>query len=168
MCIVIDTNVLPSVFKVDSTNHAQFKPVKDWIIKGKGKVVFGGSKYLAEIKEKYLVLFSELKKAGKAIYIPNDIVDKQEEIVNAMIVHPDFDDPHLVALLRVSKCKLICSLDKRAFPYFRHSQFFRLAADRPRIYSSITNASLLCDRHIADICKPCIQLTKQQRVAFEQ
>lgn len=83
-----------------------------------------------------------------------------------MIVHPDFDDPHLVGLLRVSGCKLICSLDSRAFPYFRHSLFFNPASNRPRIYSTLSNSSLLCDRQIADVCKPCAPTTKKQKSIF--
>lgn len=163
MCIIVDTNVLPSVFKQSSSNHSQFKPVRDWIIDGKGKIVFGGTKYINEIKGTYLAFFLQLKKAGKAVSIPSDLVDAEQLVVGSMIVHPDFDDQHLVGLLRVSGCKLICSLDSRAFPYFRHTLFFSPASNRPRIYSTLTNSSLLCDRHIADVCKPCAPTTKQQK-----
>ncbi|OJU75640.1 MAG: hypothetical protein BGO09_06515 [Bacteroidetes bacterium 47-18] len=163
MCIVVDTNVLSSVFVSSSANHSEFKPVKDWIIEGKGKVVFGGTKYLDEIKKKYLSLFTQLKKAGKAISVSSNLVDAEQATVAAMITHPDFDDPHLVGLLRVSGCKLVCSLDSRAYPFFRHNLFFSPAAKRPKIYSGLSNATLLVDRHIADICKPCTPTTNQQR-----
>src|ERR1700761_3815646 len=105
MCIVIDTNTLHHVFKESSINHAQFKPIRDWIIDGKGKVVFGGSKYLGEIEGKYLNFFMQLKTAGKAIFVPNELVNNETQIVSNLITHPDFDDQHLVGLLRVSKCK---------------------------------------------------------------
>src|ERR1017187_6880909 len=108
MCIIIDTNTLASVFKQNSANHAQFKPVFDWIVEGKGKVVLGGSKYASELG-KYRRFFSLLEKVGKAVSISNESVDKEQVIVSEMIVHHDFDDQHLVGLLRVSKCKLICS-----------------------------------------------------------
>lgn len=163
MCIIIDTNVLPSVFKQDSAKHSQFKPVRDWIIDGKGKVIFGGTKYLAEIKESYLSVFLQLKKAGKAIFVKNALVDAEQKKVANMIVHIDFDDPHLVALLRVSGCKLICSLDARAFPFFQSPIFFTPVANRPKIYKSLRNANLLCDKHIADVCKPCMQTTNLQK-----
>jgi len=164
MCIVIDTNVLANVFKESSANHAQFKPVRDWIIDGKGKIVFGGTKYMNEIQDKYRKIFLELKKAGKAVHVKTASVDSEQQTVTRLITHPDFDDPHLVGLLRVSGCKLICSLDSRAFPFFRHSVFFSSAANRPKIYSTLSNARLLCDRNIADLCKPCNQTTKQQKV----
>lgn len=163
MCIIVDTNVLPNVFKQSSSNHSQFKPVRDWIIEGKGKIVFGGTKYIDEIKGTYLAFFLQLKKAGKAVFIPSNLIDAEQLVVEGMIVHPDFDDPHLVGLLRVSGCKLICSLDSRAFPYFRHSLFFTPASNRPRIYSTLSNSNLLCDRHIADVCKPCAPTTNQQK-----
>lgn len=163
MCIIIDTNTLCSVFVENSINHNQFKPVKDWIIEGKGKIVFGGTKYTSEIKGKYLSFFLELKKVGKAIHIDTAKVDAEQQIVDKLITHPNFDDSHLVGLLRVSKCKLICSLDSKAFPFFRHTLFFTPAINKPRIYSSLSNKSLLCDNFIADICKPCIKTTTQQK-----
>lgn len=168
MCIIVDTNVLPNVFKQSSVNHAQFKPVRDWILEGKGKVVFGGTKYLGEIKGTYLSFFLQLKKAGKAVYVNTALVDAEQQAVEQLIVHPDFDDPHLVGLLRVSGCKLICSLDSRAFPFFRHTLFFSPAANKPRIYSSLNNARLLCDKHIADLCKPCTMTTNQQKKIIGQ
>ena len=167
MCVIIDTNTLHNVFKESSLNHADFKPVRDWIIEGKGKIIFGGSKYIEEINGTYLNLFLQLKKAGKAVFIPNDLVDQEERNVSQMIVHPDFDDQHIVGLLRVSKCKLICSLDSRAYPFFQHSMFFSPASKRPKIYSSVANTGLLCDRNIADICKPCVATTNSQRAILQ-
>ena len=168
MCIIIDINVLADVFEKKSQNHSQFKPVYDWIINGKGKIVFGGTQYLSELKPKYVAFFALLNKSGKAVSVNSKSVDSEQKIVEQIIIHPDFDDPHLVGLLRASGCKLICSLDKRAYPYFRHSLFFKPATNKPRIYSSLTNTRLLCDRHIADICKPCNPTTNQQRAVIEK
>lgn len=156
MCIIIDTNVLANVFDNKSANHSDFKPVKDWIIDGKGKIVFGGTKYLKEIKGKYLIFFLELKKAKKAVLINADLVDAEQHQIEKMIVNSDFDDPHLISLLRVSGCKLICSLDKRAYPFIRSKIFFSPSKKRPRIYSRLANLNLLSDPNIAEICKPCL------------
>ena len=49
MCIVIDTNAMPSVFNSNCTNHKEFAPVRSWIINGRGHLVFGGTKYKKEI-----------------------------------------------------------------------------------------------------------------------
>lgn len=154
MCIVIDTNTLASVFKEDSELHDEFIPVKEWILNGKGKIVFGGSDYQAELK-KYLSIFKELKVGNKAVYISSDLVDKKKEEIKKLIVNKNFDDPHIVALLMVSGCKLICSNDKRAFPYFTHKLFFHPSKNTPKIYSGKRNKRLLVDNNIASICKSC-------------
>jgi len=155
MCIIIDTNTLASVFDQTSANHANFKPVFDWITSGKGKVVFGGTRYLNEIK-KYAGIFNELKKKKKAIKVNDNDVDSMEVEVSRKIVHADFDDQHLVALLIISRSKLICSLDERAYKYFKHEKFFNRANKRPKIFrGSQKNRTLLIDSNIADICKPC-------------
>jgi len=162
MCIIIDTNCLNEVFDTSNKHHNEFKPVFNWVYLGKGKIVYGGSKYLSEIG-KYLTLFLNLNKAGKAIYVDNNKVDVEEVVVSTIIQDPDFDDQHLVALLRVSGCKLICSRDKRAYPFFRHKRFFSSANTKPKIYSSSKNKGLLKDKNIAEICKPANKTTKQQK-----
>lgn len=168
MCIIIDTNTLASVFSEDSEDHVEFKPVKDWIFNGAGKVVWGGSKYIEELKKahSYLVLINRLTSARLAVMINSEVVDKEAEYVTSLITHSDFDDQHLVGLLRTSGCKLICSKDKRAYPYFRHNLFFKPASYKPHIYSASRNASLLQARHIADICKPCSNTTNAQKFSL--
>ncbi len=68
MCIIIDTNAFAPVFDRTSQNHAEFKPVLDWIVSGKGKIVYGGTKYKLELGKayKYLKLFAEFKKINKS------------------------------------------------------------------------------------------------------
>lgn len=139
--IIIDTNCLSNVFDKESNSFEDFAPLNDWIYSGCGQVIYGGTKYLDEIK-KYYGLFKELKKINKAKYIDNLKVDEKEIWVKSQIQHQNFDDQHIVALLIISKCKLICSLDKRAYPYFKHKEFFS-KKNKPRIYSSKKNEKLL-------------------------
>ena len=162
MCIIIDTNTLASVFKSSSLNHNEFKPVLDWIINGKGKIVYGGTKYNLEV-QKYYALFSELRRMRKAVLIDNSSVDQYAKEAGDKIAHPDFDDQHLIGLLMVSKCKLICSEDKRAYPYFRHSYFFSPSRKKPKIYSGRGNMTLLTDQNIVTVCKPCGNLSISQK-----
>ena len=49
MCVIVDTNCLASVFERKSEKHPQFAPVLEWIIFGKGKLIYGGSKYIGEL-----------------------------------------------------------------------------------------------------------------------
>ena len=44
MCIIVDTNCFAPVFDRKSEKHNQFAPVLEWIISGKGKLIYGGSK----------------------------------------------------------------------------------------------------------------------------
>ncbi|MBN8671462.1 MAG: hypothetical protein J0L80_12295 [Chitinophagales bacterium] len=162
MCIIIDTNTLASVLEPESVNHSEFKPVYDWIKNGKGVIVYGGTKYKKELG-KYLPIFVELRKATKAIGVDDSKVDQKADEVSTMIQHANFDDQHLIGLLIQSQCKLICSLDSRAYPYFRHSLFFKPAANKPKIYRGSSNKDLLTDRNIAEICKPCLPTTVAQK-----
>jgi len=153
MCIVIDTNTLASVFEIDSLNHLNFQPVYDWVRQGRGKVVYGGSKYAGELKGKYLKLFIELRNTNRAVHIDDHAVDMEEVWVSQQIQHNDFDDQHLVALLRVSGCRLICSLDERAYSYIRHDLFFKPVANKPKIYNQYRGRTLLVPANIAPVCK---------------
>ncbi|MFD2597959.1 hypothetical protein ACFSQ3_03260 [Sphingobacterium corticis] len=162
MCLIVDANCLSAVFDIDAANHSDFAPVFEWIFNGKGKVVYGGTRYLGELN-KYLKIYSELRKAGKAIYVDCDIVDAEETTISKKLKHGDFDDQHLVALLKLSGCKIICSLDRRAYPFFKNKLFFPRSSEKPKIYSSHINSDLLVEKNIADICKPCFDTTKAQK-----
>lgn len=164
MCIIIDTNTFTSVFDKASKNHADFAPVLSWFIDGEGKIVFGGTKYKEELKKasKFLRLFGQLARSRKIIQVSDDAVDDYQAALEKKEKHKDFDDPHLVAICYVSKCQLICSLDKRAYPFFNRKDFYPNNSPRPKIYSSKKNANLLCRKYFASICDPCKRLSKQE------
>lgn len=46
MAIIIDANCLARVFDKTNIEHDEFVPVFDWIVNGKGKLIYGGSKYM--------------------------------------------------------------------------------------------------------------------------
>lgn len=163
MCIVIDVNVLPNVFQSTNADHQEFKYIKDWIINGKGKLVYGGTDFINEIPVKFRRIINQLKIANKVVLANGKDVDNYTKEVKKIIQHRDFDDPHLVALLKITGCKLIASNDIRAYPYFRHQVFFGVSRNRPKIYSGSGNRNLLVDNNIADICKPCHKTTNVQR-----
>ncbi len=163
MCVIIDTNVIHLVFDEKSENHDEFKPVFEWIYKGIGKIIIGGNRYKNEIGTKYLRILVDFGRAGKTISIKDQIVDEQETKITNTLSHPDFDDQHIIALLVLSKCKIICSNDKRAYPFFSHPVFFEKAKNRPKIYKSKRNKNLLTIHNVADICTPCKPTTVAQR-----
>jgi hypothetical protein len=59
MCIIIDANTFAAIFDPINKGHIDFKPVYDWIVFGRGKIVYGGKKYKSEVKNvsKYFGLF---------------------------------------------------------------------------------------------------------------
>jgi predicted nucleic acid-binding protein len=166
MCIIIDTNTLASVFNPNSQDHPDFQPVLDWIIAGRGKIVLGGTKYGVELKmsgEKIVRVFREFLKRRKIINVSDSEVDREEIRIKTLESSTDFDDAHIVALLDVSGCMLICSKDKRAFRFFKKMELYKQRAERPKIYHSQANADLLCDANIAPCCEPTVVLNRTQR-----
>ena len=162
MCIVVDINCLPAVLNKKHATHAEFKSVSDWILTGKGKLVYGGSKYKEELKRarRYLRLVLTLGKKKKTVTVPDREVDHKQDEIDKSFVHSRFNDSHLVAIIVVSKCRLLCSADSEALPFLKKKQFYARNVNRPKIYSSRKNADLLRDKNIADICKPCKKANK--------
>jgi hypothetical protein len=155
MCIVIDINTFASVFDSNSQNHAEFKPVLEYVTTKQGRMVYGGTRYIDEIPHKFLSLVAELTSAGRAIMVDGAKVDEEGRRLSKLVQHPDFDDQHLVALLIVSNVKLICSLDKRAYPFFRSKEFFGTGSSkRPRIYQGAKNKDLLEKSSYLKACNP--------------
>ena len=162
MCIVIDTNTFSPVFIPNSQKHGDFRPVLEWIVYGKGKIVYGGDKYKQELRKagKFLKFFIELSKVSKVIEIDCQQVNEMQQKVEHLVNHRDFDDAHLVAIIIVSGCKLVCSHDSSAYPFLQRKDLYPKNVTRPKIYRQSSNRNLLCDRNIADICKPCSKLPK--------
>jgi len=166
MCLVIDMNTIPSVFNSSSESHQDYKPVLDWIINGKGKMVCGGSKYWEEFRgiSKYLKFFNQLNKAGKVVKIDDALVDAKMNELMRICNDKDFDDPHIAALLIVSGCQVLCSEDKRSYPYIKRKEWYPDGKSPPKIYqrTALKNASsILSDANMAAICMPCLKLKKE-------
>ncbi len=149
MSIVVDTCALAPVFNPECCGHPEFKPVYDWILEGRGQVVFGGSKFKTELVKagRYLRLFAQLKTAGRAVEIRADLVDARETELIAMTLGTDCDDQHIIAILCVSGCRLVCSLDGRSYDFIKCKRYYPKNRGLPKIYSSSKNIGLLCDRN---------------------
>ena len=149
MCIVIDTCTFDTVFNPDAKTHLNFEPVLKWILKGNGKLVFGGTVYSEEIKQSpnRIGLVVELRKKRKVIDIEDTTIDELSGKISKKITDSDFDDPHIIALISISKSKLVCSIDKRAYPYFKNRNLYPNRRV-PIIYSSIKHSKHLSDKNI--------------------
>jgi hypothetical protein len=148
MCIVIDTNTLGCVFDEQNREHHEFLPVRRWVTQGPGVVVFGGTAYVRELCKatNYLRIVLELKKAGRAVRIEDNAVDAQEEVIRESTSASKCDDPHVIALVGVSRCPVLCSRDKRSFSYVKDRTLYPVGSKPPGIYSGSRNARLLMKR----------------------
>ncbi|AVJ56725.1 hypothetical protein C5610_10790 [Idiomarina sp. OT37-5b] len=153
MCIVIDVNALPSVFEATSKNHEEFKPVKDWILSGRGYMVLGGSGLKDELAKmrSYLKLIKRLKQKGHVVNIDDDQVDQQQKVVARKTQGTGCDDQHLIALLGVSRCDLFCSSDARCYPFIKDSSLYPKNARNVKIYSGARNKELLQGRRVEEL-----------------
>lgn len=154
MCLIVDTCCFSNVFDPTNANHADFKPVLVWVTKGGGRVIYGGTKYKSELKKsgRYLSLLVELSRRGRVVILDDKLVDAVEKVVRGKENNPDFDDPHLLALVIVSHCKVICTNDKRAHKFIKKSSLYPPGMSRPSIYSSKKNSDLLVKTNIVGKC----------------
>lgn len=143
------------MFKSTDPNHADFVAVRQWVVEGTGKFVMGGTKYKAELMAvKSVVPFlAELERKGKVVRKRDADVDADEAAVKAIEPANDFDDPHLVALIRLTGCRLICIRDPRAHRFLRSPRFYRSKKERPRLYTRTKNGALLCALNLAACCR---------------
>lgn len=153
MCIVIDTNVWSCVFSPDDVNHADFAPVLTWITEGPGFVVYGGSKYQEELRNavRYRGIFIELKKKGHAKVINHTMVDAHAEEVERAANTPRCNDAHLIAIFRVSGCRLLCSNDQRSDQFIKNKAYYLTGQKPPLIYRSRQHRHLLCQRNVVRV-----------------
>ncbi len=163
MCLVLDTNAFGPFFDSKNKEHHEFCPALEWVLYGRGKLVFGGEKYKKEMRAaaKYIKFFATLDRAGKLVKLDDDKVNSFQDKVRHIEPSDKFDDPHLVAIILESKCQIICTGDARAIPYLKDLRFYFGGAKKPKLYTSKKNASLLTDKHIAEICNPSTRLPKK-------
>jgi len=155
MCLVIDPSSIPSVFNPKSKRHSDFRPVLLWITNSSGRIIYGGRKYLTELARMthYLGIFNEFARAGKTVKLDGKKVDKLAAELKARIPDARFNDEHIVAIVVVSRCKVVCSDDKEAYPYLRRTDLYPKGMKRPRIYRHQSHGRMCCPKNIVAICK---------------
>lgn len=167
MCLIIDTCVFGSVFNNKAPTHEEYNPVHKWILSGKGKVIYGGSKYLNELSPKYVKMLILLGKMNKAIKLPNSEIDEIQKRLESEVDNPDFDDPHIMAMVMYSKCRIVCTQDKRSIKFLKDPSLYPKEVHVPKMYCSKANKDLLIDENISKICKPCSKPSKTESKALE-
>jgi len=167
MGVVVDANTISAVFNRQNSEHKDFEPVLFWIVKGKAKLVIGGSVYMSELAkmEYYLRLIAELTRLRKVYRADDREVDAHQSDILSQEAASDFNDSHIVSLLSVTRCRILCSRDTKSFKYIQDSRFYRLRVDRPKIYTNVGHKprrAILCDRNLCANCEPHFQLSQAQ------
>lgn len=144
MCLIIDSNVVDLALFL---RHRDFAPIVDALTSGRARLVFGGKlKREYRKKEKLWRFLVSLEKAGRARPIDDQAVDAETGAVQALGVCVS-DDPHIVALARLSGARLLCSLDCDLAIDFKNR---RLLRPRGSVYKEPSHRHLL-RRHCSGI-----------------
>lgn len=157
MCIVIDPGSFSCVFSAEDKAHPDFEPVKNWIMTGKGKMVLGGQTYQKEMEKtpRYLDLISELAKRNKVVVGCKQKIDSIEQELCNLITKSGFDDPHIVAIVIATRCRLVCTRDKKSIEFITDTDLYKKfpgRVKRPKLFTNRTNVTLLVNKNIATCC----------------
>ena len=169
MAIIVDANCLSNVFDKTCSEHEEFSPVYDWIISGKGKLVYGGTKYIEELSKLTRILrFINLLKnfKNKVVILDKDLVDAEQKRIEGLIDDPDFDDPHIPAMVIVSQCRLLCSRDARSERFVLNKMLYPRGVKPPKYYKGKQNSKLLTDKNIPTKYKPLTKLNNDEKDAL--
>jgi hypothetical protein len=157
------------VFEPSDLSHEEFRPVLLWIVRDRGKMIYGGTRYKTELKKlkKCRSLIVQLKKAGKVIELDDDAVDQWSKKLSNEKIHPDFDDAHIIAIVIVSRCRIICTKEKRGIRFFKDSSLYPKGVSKPKLYTGKNNKVLLNHKFIVNICLPTDKGTKDLGRMFQ-
>ena len=167
MCIIVDSCALPKVFRTSDKGHKQFSTVCNWIVNGDGMLVYGGTKFKDELAgdHKWFVKFLRLlQDHGKAICADTKKVDDRQIKVQGLVADPDFDDPHLIALIGVTGCKLVATTDKRAEKFLLDKRLYPKGIAVPAIFKDAAkHSALLAAQNVGKCCCPKRKLNKKAK-----
>lgn len=139
MCIIIDANLASEIFR--DTLNENYVPIIYWLFSRDGIMIHGG-KLSVELFRIGCASRSikVLQQAGHAINIDNTTVGLEEQNINNLNICVS-DDPHIIALARVSGARTLCSHDNDLHVDFKNKNLI----DKPRgsIYQDRNHSILL-------------------------
>jgi len=144
MCVIVDANIAPKLFSTPA--QADFRPLIRWIIRGGGSIVTGG-RNLDELRRVRAAadFIQEQDRRGRAHLTQpdstlSDPVDLEEKrLADGRLCRSD--DPHVVALARVSGARTLCSHDQDLAADFTNATL--VAKPRGAVYKRAEHEHLL-------------------------
>jgi hypothetical protein len=139
MCVIVDANVAPQLFAGPPV--VSFRPVHRWLFQGNGMLVYGGE----NARELFRVgaaaeAVRQLRLAGRAHHEDDEAVDADTQRVRGGGLCVS-DDPHVIALARISGARTLCSHDKDLHIDFRDRRL--ISGPRGAVYQNASHAHLL-------------------------
>lgn len=156
MCVIVDTCCIPLVFDVKALDHARFAPLFAWIKSPHGRLIFGGTKYNRELRgmTKFLKLFLEYSKQGKLVRLEDSEVDDFASKAKSLVTSKAFNDEHLVGMVAVSRCRVVCTDDKEAIPFITRQDLYEAVPMRPpKIYNRRSHRHLCNPKNVVSLCR---------------
>ena len=146
--MIVDANMLAE-FLADPIKD-DGAPIHDWIERGWGSLVYStGGQYGTELNRSPNLKrkLEEYARRGRARVIPADEFVQDE---HALARSPDLqsDDPHVLALARASRARLLYTGDKDLIADFTNKAL--IDDPRGKVYSRASNKSLLT----RTVCQP--------------
>lgn len=136
MCIIIDADVSHQI----SPPTDAARPVIDWVLSGRGRVVTGGRNARELGRNGTLARWLvTLKRAGRLREIDTAKIDAELVVVGQ--IGCVSNDPHIIALARASGSRLVFSNDAALHQDIRNPSL--LAKPRAHIYQNESHRRLL-------------------------
>jgi hypothetical protein len=138
MCIIIDANVASEIPALTDDARPVMSAVFD-----RGLKIVSGQKVKRELLGcKFRLLYRELLLAGRLIEFDDDRIQREEEGLD-----PDLlvsDDPHVIALARVSGARILFSRDVDLHSDFKNHRI--ISGPRGSVYQNRAHKDLLLEK----------------------
>ncbi len=139
MCIIIDANQASNVFQ--NAVNDDFKPIIKWLFSKDGMMVYGGklAEELAKVSSASHAI-KVLQDAGHAQHFNDRDVNIEEQSIIRMKVCVS-NDPHIIALARLTGARTLCSHDTLLHKDFKNT--FLINKPKGCIYQEKSHTDLL-------------------------
>lgn len=140
MTLIIDANRAGD-FSKPLNGHASF--ILREIAENRIRIVVGGRLFKELAETKLASLLVEWSRAGRIMRVDSGSVDKEETVVRRLSLQSD--DPHIVALARVSGSRLLYSEDNNLVADFKNISFI---SPKGKVFKTTTKSKI-----VASLCR---------------
>ena len=139
MCAIIDNNVRHEVFGARDIQTPAGRLFLDWLDSGRGVLVVGGHlrRELGEYR-RFEVWLETAVQFGRVRQVNDAQVDRETGAVSSQEISSD--DPHVLALARISGARLLFTNDRDLQDDFRNRNI--IGGTRGRIYTTLQSSGI--------------------------